>query len=182
MICQDTDYFALELKQSNIPKAGLGLFAKIDIPQGTILGEYRGTIIYKGMMPDLLFGKCIRLNDQMDIWGSNCAVVHSNDIVVWKDDYTDEDIKSFAEAKAFPTHPDLQYNAGFSKTFSKVFLVSLKDIKKGDEIYCSYGYGYWRAHYEDLKLFQNGQDKICTVKVVPPEESATSETIEVRGV
>jgi hypothetical protein len=47
MITADSDYFLLDLKPSTIPNAGLGAFAKADIPEGIIIAEYRGAIFLK---------------------------------------------------------------------------------------------------------------------------------------
>lgn len=35
----------IEIKQSNVPGAGLGLFAKVPLPKGTVLGTYPGVLV-----------------------------------------------------------------------------------------------------------------------------------------
>ena len=41
----DSDYMDFEVKKSNIPNSGYGLFSKINITCGYYIGELRGSLI-----------------------------------------------------------------------------------------------------------------------------------------
>ena len=142
MIEVDSDYLVLELKPSNIPGAGLGVFAKVDIPAGIILCEYRGSIIFRDKIDIAKFNnRCLNLNNELTIVGSNCIASFINDAIDLKKIYTKDEIKKINEDNCFPLLKE--YNCCFQNTLYKSFIVSIKDIKEGEELFCSYGIKYW---------------------------------------
>ena len=139
MICADSDYFLLELKPSLIPGAGLGVFAKADIDAGIILAEYRGAVFLSELESKInkLNNKCLRINNDSFIAGTNCIAAFVNDII---------DLEESKKNKDFIKHKDKDYNCSFQRTYSKMFVVSTKPIKEGEELYIDYGKNYWKYY------------------------------------
>ena len=162
----DSDYLFLYVKQSTLPieNAGLGVFAKVDIPAGEIICEFRG-LIYKNEhesdrdtvnrndinpnknnQSDKLFSiQSIDNINYMLNGNSICSLVNDAVQIVVDPPYTKGELRSYAEAEhrnSIPTHDgdQYQYNAYYNETvMGKVFLMSVNDIKANSEIFFSYG-------------------------------------------
>jgi len=128
-----------EIKPSTIPNSGQGLFAKVDIPRKTLLGEYKGII-----KPD--YYSCLE---------PDYAWIFESDIEKGKIIYLD----------AYPldaeTNPMIKVNAWadeiqrkkenvrwFIKN-NKVYYETKKLVKAGEEFIVDYG------HYHSIKHQQN---------------------------
>ena len=148
----DSDYLFLYVKQSTLPieNAGLGVFAKVDIPAGEIICEYRGLIYKKENDNESknAIGKSDKLfsfsfdDIQYNINGNSiCSLVNDAVQLVVDPPYTKEELRSYIESEyrnSIPIHDgdQYQYNAYYNETvMGKVFLMSLHDI----EIFYSYG-------------------------------------------
>ena len=139
MICADSDFFLLELKPSLIPGAGLGVFAKADFDAGIILCEYRGAVFLRETEKEIikLNNRCLTLNNNGFIAGNNCIATYVNDII---------DLEESKKNKEFIKHKDKDYNCSYQRTYSKMFIVSTKPIKEGEELYVDYGKNYWKYY------------------------------------
>ena len=119
------------IKKSNIDRKGRGLYAAKDIKEGTRIIDYVGNIITKkqteeykkfdNAKPIYLFN----LNKKYDLdgdvsWNTARLINHSCSI-----------------------------NCDYNGTGFKLWVIAIKDIKKGEEITCDYGFGY----DEDYKQF-----------------------------
>ena len=112
------------VKKSNIDRNGRGLYATKDIKEGTQIIDYVGKIITKkqaeeskkfdNLKPIYLFS----LNNKYDL---------------------DGDV-SFNTARLI-NHSCLN-NCDYEGHGLKLWVVAIKDIKKGDELTCDYGFGY----------------------------------------
>lgn len=154
-IIQDSDYLDLEIKRSTLPLPPAvlvnGLFAKRTFKEKEIIGEYRGPIVAASNSDDPVFDyedKMLDLNEKYVLLGRS-AVAYANDCIDLKlEKYGSEEYKQWIEKEEFPKHRNCEYNAEFQFKANKVFLVSKKEIKEGDEIFLSYGFDYWKVYYE----------------------------------
>lgn len=140
----------LEVKKSIIPNAGNGLFSKKIIPKGTIVCEYSGSkmkksdsfALYCKNPKDYLnhIHPFIRdLNDDEVIVGNTNipkSGVFVNDAFCLRN-IGQKDIKHYNNIS--------RKNANVTTVVldDKLLYMSTKKIKKGEEIYTSYGAGYW---------------------------------------
>ena len=112
------------IKKSNIDRKGRGLYAAQDIKKGTRIIDYVGKIITKKQTEDsekfdnskpiYLFN----LNNRYDLDGD----------VSWN-------------TARLINHSCLN-NCDYEGQGLKLWVTTIKDIKKGDEITCDYGFGY----------------------------------------
>lgn len=145
----DSDNLFLYVNQSSLPdeSAGLGVFAKVDIPAGEILCEYRGPTSKNGFATrpsDKLFSVTTMNEIEYVIDGNNiCSVVNDAVLLSAEPPYTKDELRTYLASKyrnSIPTHPGFEYNAYYNETrMGKLFLVSLTDIKANSEIFYSYG-------------------------------------------
>ena len=154
-IVQDSDHLDLEIKRSTLPlpKHTLinGLFAKRTFEANEIIGEYRGPIVPSEKSDDPIFDpedKMLELNEKYVLLGRSIAA-YANDCVDLKlEKYGSEEYKKWVEKEEFPKHQGCEQNAEFLFKANKVFLVSKRQIKAGEEIFLSYGFDYWKTYYE----------------------------------
>jgi hypothetical protein len=137
MITADSDYFLLQLKPSTIPNAGIGVFAKADIPEGVIIAEYRGAIFLSEHLNVLTMNdRGINLNQDAFIAGNNCVAGFINDIV---------DFEESQKNKRIILIPGLEYNCFYKRSHHKMFVITQRDIKEGEELFVEYGNEYWNS-------------------------------------
>mmetsp|Transcript_7472 Transcript_7472/g.14608 ORF Transcript_7472/g.14608 Transcript_7472/m.14608 type:complete len:180 (-) Transcript_7472:124-663(-) len=118
---------AFEVAESRLRGAGLGLYAKVDIPENTVLCYYTGKV--------LSLMKVLRARDTDYVMGL------SLNVHVDAKDYPD------VLARYINDHGDPRcINAKFVKEpkLRRAAVVSIKRICAGCEIYASYGQSYWR--------------------------------------
>ena len=112
------------IKKSNIDKKGRGLYATIDIKEGTRIIDYVGKIITKkqteeskkfdNSKPIYLFNLNSRYDLDGDVsWNTARLINHS-----------------------------CSNNCDYNGTGLKLWVVAIKDVKKGEELTCDYGFGY----------------------------------------
>lgn len=144
----------LEVKRSNIPNAGEGVFAKKDIPRGTVLGQYPGRarsdteMTAKVMVAPLARQYCFMskpgiLLDPTDGTGRPSSTPVPGAWWPWKIDYTLSLVNEPPKGAGGTTievvdDPHDRYGLLF---------VADKDISQGDELYIDYGLDYDRSHY-----------------------------------
>jgi SET domain-containing protein len=135
----------LEIKESLIPGAGLGLFAKSHIAKGSVFCEYYGR--------ELTLLQTIKLKDKtylMGGFGLNCHI-----------DAKDE-LGCFGRYINDAMDPAKQ-NARFVKIkhLKKANVIAIKDVQAGDEIYASYGNVYWRGKERESNASHVPVDQIA---------------------
>ena len=137
-----------KIKKTNIDKKGLGLYAAQNIKKGTKIINYIGKIItkkqteqsrkYDNAKPIYLFN----LNNRYDLDG----------------DY------SFNTARLI--NHSCSNNCEYDGKGLKLWVTAIRDIKKGEELTCDYGFGY----DEDYKQFPcNCGSKNCCGYIVRAE-------------
>ena len=136
------------IKKSNIDRKGRGLYATKDIKEGTRIINYIGKIITKKQTEDsekfdnakpiYLFN----LNKKYDLDGD----------VLWN--------------TARLINHSCSNNCDYNGTGLKLWVVTIKDIKKGEEITVDYGFGY----DENFKQFKcKCESKNCCGYIVRAE-------------
>ena len=137
-----------KIKKTNIDRKGLGLYATKNIKKGTKIINYIGKIItkkqtelskkYDNAKPIYLFN----LNNRYDLDG----------------DY------SFNTARLI--NHSCSNNCEYDGKGLKLWVTAIRDIKKGEELTCDYGFGY----DEDFKQFPcNCGSKNCCGYIVRAE-------------
>jgi SET domain-containing protein len=112
------------IKKSNIDRKGRGLYATKDIKEGARIIDYVGKVITKkqteeskkfdNSKPIYLFN----LNNRYDLDGD----------VSWN--------------TARLINHSCSNNCDYNGTGLKLWVIAIKDIKKGEELTCDYGFGY----------------------------------------
>ena len=130
----------LSIKYSKIPNAGLGLFANMDISQGTFIGNYMGEVYHnKTECPDnhYIFSTPNFLIDALDVNKSNFARFMN---CCYNNDVENVSVVNYI-------------NPGKSCVFTKsdgqqidinnyVFYYAKRNIVKGEELFYDYGENY----------------------------------------
>jgi hypothetical protein len=125
--------FNLYITKSGLQEAGLGVYTEDFIPENTIIGEYTGEIIesynietndyyYELVEPDEANGVTGIGIDSSKL--PRCYMAMINDA---------QFSKKYSNNTVF--EGDLENK--------KVYVVSLRDIEPGEELFVSYGEGYW---------------------------------------
>jgi len=136
---------------------GRGLFARVDIPAGTILCEYRGLVMdasdpsvseYSFSIASAEIGQkvitAIPSVDSDRFMQRYSLAMYINDCVSLHDNYTENDIDNILSGEMeLPLLHGCSYNAVPQREGSKVFAVATVDIKRGEEIFFSYSSVYW---------------------------------------
>ena len=121
----------LKIKKSTIPKAGKGVFTKIDLKKGQYVCEIIGEIIsikeYNRRLKNNLTveGYSIEISSRryLDTWNHECAGKYIND----------------AYRSSFKNNCELCIDDDY-----KVYVQTLRKINKGEELFLSYGEEYWK--------------------------------------
>jgi SET domain-containing protein len=115
----------MEIRQSNLPDAGRGVFTKAFIPKGAFLGYYRGKIVNLDKVKDADY--VLSLEDGTSICGKN-----SN---------------HFSALLNCPTATQYSANVTFTPDGK---LETVRDVKAGEELFVDYGRAYWTGRPDML--------------------------------
>jgi SET domain-containing protein len=119
--------FILDIKPSNIKNGGRGLFSVQNIPKDTMIGYYKGDILSgNNKVTDYSF----QISKKYFIDAKNfprCYIAMIND----------------ANKSEFENNCEFRIIEKQIKKNSQICLYSIKDIRKGDELFASYGDEYW---------------------------------------
>jgi len=135
----------VEIKQSQIPKGGYGLFAKQDIPKGSIIDFYHGKRLSRSEYRELPEGTDqyimeINRNTYVDCKDSKCLISYAND------------------ARGLTRIQGLRNNCYFELTATgrNIAMKTSRKIKAGEELFVFYGNSYWGA----IKYFIENPEKL----------------------
>ena len=122
--------FAVLVKPSTIPNAGNGLFAARDFAPGDTVCEYTGKV--------LTLVQALKAADSTYMMGGFGLNVHLD---------ARECPESMGRYINDPRNPH-RYNVEFKKIKEarKALVVASRTIRKGEEIFASYGSSYWNVH------------------------------------
>ena len=113
-----------KIKKSNIDRKGRGLYAAKNIKAGTKIIEYVGNIMTKKQTKD---------SDKFD---------NSKPIYLFNLNKKYDLDGSVSRNRARLINHSCSNNAEYEGTGLKIWVVSNKEITKGEEITCDYGFGY----------------------------------------
>ena len=142
----------ITIKQSKIPGAGMGVFATKNIPKDAVIGEYKGKFI-----SDEDYWKLVNANEWHYVMGlDECSYKFTNGIK-----YIDGRYGNFTTRINYA--PAEFQNVKFRKVCEKPYVevVSIKEIRKDDEIYVDYGPNYIYDFMEipSVKEYFNSEKK-----------------------
>lgn len=120
----------LIVKKSKLPKAGKGLYTKVDIPKGTRLVEYKGRI-----QP---------WREVKDEDGINGYLMYINRNVVINGLAAMKSLARYAnDAGGLVRLEGVRNNSEFISEGKRCYIDATRNIKAGEEIFASYGREYW---------------------------------------
>lgn len=124
----------VEIKLSQIPKAGFGLFAKQDIPKGSIIDYYHGDRLNRKQYREREAGHDfyimeVNRNLYIDSKDCKCLISYTND------------------ARGLTRMHGVRNNCYFETTADErnIAMVTSRKIKAGEELFVYYGNSYWNT-------------------------------------
>lgn len=129
----------IEVKESTLPGAGNGLFARDFIPRGTRIVEYKGKIsTWKDVNHDdgdNGYIYYVKRNHVIDARNQKTAMArYAND------------------ARGISRVKGINNNSTYVEDGVKVYIESRKDIPAGEEIFVEYGKEYWDVIRHNIKV------------------------------
>jgi uncharacterized protein len=130
----------LVIKRSTLSGAGLGLFTRTFIPEGTRIVEYKGRI------------SAWKQLEQKE-WANKYIFYVTRHHVINAQPYKRSLARYANDAKGISKMRGARNNAYYVTSGSRVFIEAKSDIEAGSEILVDYGRDYWRAirHNQRLK-------------------------------
>ena len=129
----------LFVRRSSLPNSGKGLFTRKDIPEGTLIVEYKG--------------KVSNWKNANHKDGKNPYIYYrSRNFVIDAAPFKNHPARYANDARGLTKKRGLRNNAEYAEIGDKVFIKANKDIPAGSEILVSYGKEYWDAIRYNKKL------------------------------
>jgi hypothetical protein len=157
------DEYLFEVKESSIPGAGKGVFTKYPIGNRQIVCECRGKFCKSDSKDVPLIGpRNIRYSEEFTIVGYDDDLAgFINDIIDFRQ-YSEDDIERYIRDGNLLTHPGKEYNCQIISGSRRVWIMAIKNIEAGEELFASYGDNYWLTRLRENGLF----DRDIVQKVV----------------
>lgn len=122
----------LAVRKSGLPKAGLGLFTKVDIRKGETIVEYKGR---------LCLWRNVRHLDSVNGYLMRVNRIHAIDAAK-----TLKALGRYANgAKGRSRKSEISNNAEYVSDGKRCFIEAIRNIPAGSEIFVSYGKDYWKV-------------------------------------
>ena len=142
---------SLYVKKSNLPDAGLGLFALIPFKRGESLGPYNGKL--------LTMEECNREN-YLPLWGHMLDMTNIEGIEPYVALHPSKTmiLRFINHAPGSVDGKKIKGKLGVNVEFSKmdkhpyIEILAIKDIAKDSEIYLNYGPGFSKLFLQNSKL------------------------------
>jgi SET domain-containing protein len=132
----------LEIKKSQIPKSGQGLWTKNDIRKGDIVCEYIGDKI--------TWKECERRNAAQVDHGGYYFFINARNCVDAQ--YVMDSFGRYAnDATGFTRVAGLRNNSKYEVRKGKPYIIATRNISAGSEILVNYGRGYWKTMEANYK-------------------------------
>ena len=140
----------LEVKPSLIEGAGRGLFAKKKIPKGVQVCEYSGRIVSKKIMqttylknPEVFRRVFNPVTRDLDVDNVIIGSFDDDKSGVFVNDSVRLTVATRKAVRTYKKQSNEAANVVPVVIDGKIFYWSTRKINKGEEIYASYGPGYW---------------------------------------
>jgi uncharacterized protein len=134
-------YKNLEVKTSQIPNSGKGLYTKVDVKKGERIVEYLGEIITE---------KELEARAEKDEYGYAFFINKKNCIDAF---HTPETLARYAnDAKGLTRVKGLRNNCAYNIWKNRGWIIAEKNIKAGEEIFVDYGSDYWKEIKHNMKI------------------------------
>ena len=139
----------VEIRESLIPDAGLGVFSTQDIDPDTVITEYYGDVFLDNIIPpDVDTGAMLNIlgfttvGNRNKYDASRCGQMINDYVSINRFSITDKDslYQSIEEYVEKSIHHANVHGIGQD---DKHYICSSKSIKKGEELYLNYGECYW---------------------------------------
>ena len=128
----------LEIRESNIPGAGKGLFTNEFIPKGTRIIEYKGRIrTWKDAQNDS--------ENYYILYVTRNHIIDANKRKKSLGRYIND-------AKGLRKIKGLNNNTEFKREGLRIFVEAIKDIPEGSELFVGYGKDYWDVVRANMKV------------------------------
>lgn len=128
----------LNIKASTVAGAGKGLFTNVFIPKGTRIVEYKGTVTTWDEV-------------RHDATNAYIYFVKPNYVIDARDH--PKSLARYAnDAKGLTRARGKRNNTKFEADGLRVFLVTIKDIQAGEELFVDYGRKYWDTVRKNNKM------------------------------
>lgn len=139
----------LEVRKSQLPKAGKGLYTTKEIRKGETVCEYEGERI--------TWAEAERRNEEDDQSGYVFYITKKNCIDAFT--YTDTFGRYANDAAGLGRVKGLRNNSVYEIRENKVYIVATRRIKAGSEVFVSYGKQYWKVMKEELERAEKERKK-----------------------
>mgnify|MGYP001227172853 CR=1 FL=1 len=161
----------VKIMKSVINGAGKGVFATNFIKKGTYITEYSGKFISQKQVDILEKNKDTEyLYYTINLSNNKLLLGDMNSTNKEKCGQLLNDVKTLKNPKKLILNNAKEYiksvelvNCEFIEKNNKMYIVSIRHIEKGEELYVHYGYSYWfRPEYKKstrLKKLENEWDK-----------------------
>ena len=128
----------LEIKDSNIPNAGLGLFTKEFIAKGSKIVQYKG--------------KRRTWKDVKNEDGNFYIFYVTRSHIIDANNYKKSFARYINDASGLKRVKGNTNNTEFVREGDKVYVIAIKDIAAGGELFVGYGKEYWEVIRQNFKL------------------------------
>jgi uncharacterized protein len=131
----------LSIKKSQIPSAGKGLWAEKNFKRNEVIVKYEGEVIS--------WKECERRNQAQDGFGDYYLYISKNKCIDAQ--YTTWAPGRYAnDASGLRRIVGLRNNARYEIIKGEAVIKASRNIKSGEEIFVSYGRGYWNTMKKEL--------------------------------
>ena len=136
----------VEIKNSKIANAGQGLFAKKRIKKGDFICWYFGVLVEKDFVDNEYYDSDYLLKNPF-----NNLIIDASDPNSCFGRYINDGLGEFSSNSKFDFYEDTTSGA----------VIATKNIKKGDEIFISYGMTYWNEPRRYNLLSQRNKEYLA---------------------
>lgn len=143
----DTDWSdCVQIKKSQLPKAGKGLYALKEFRRGDVICEYEGELV--------TWAECEKRSDEghegyvVFITKNRCVDAY---FTPWAAGRFANDARGIGRVAGLKNNA--HYEIQSRKGEKRVYIVATMTIRKGDEIFVHYGDDYWRYLSATRELF-----------------------------